>query len=145
MYFPDLTPYEYCVEAGDAPALNVGWLDAAHEFAKGTPPPGFVDRLRRISRSRVNQMRGFEVCPFCPELRSLLEPGGWSEQQRDLYDACFEDGRFSSAEIRVTGQDGRTYACPVMVLHHVEAHGYLPPEEFVEAVMAETFGHTHTP
>src|SRR6266850_6579233 len=135
MYFPDLTPYGYYVESDDPSALNVGWLDAAHEFTKGTPPPGFLERLRILSRTRVKQMRGFEVCPFCPELHSLLKPGNWSEQDRTLYHSCFEDGRFSSAEIRVSGQDGRIYASPIMVLHHVEAHGYLPPEDFVEAVM----------
>jgi len=135
MYFPDLTPYEYYVEEDDAPTLNVGWLDATHEFAKGTPPPGFLDRLRFLSRTRVKQMRGFQVCPFCPELRTLLKPGNWSEQDRALYDSCFKDGRFSSAEIRVSWQDGRTYASPVMILHHVQVHGYLPPKDFIEAVM----------
>jgi hypothetical protein len=80
-------------------------------------------------------MQGFEVCPFCPELRSLLTAGNWSDQDRALYQRCVEDGRLSSAEIRVTGLDGRTYASPIMVLHHVEAHSYLPPQDFVEAVM----------
>jgi hypothetical protein len=135
MYFPDLTPYEYYIEEGDAPALNAGWLDSSHGFTKGALPPGFLDRLRFLSCTRVKQMRGFEVCPFCPEFHSLLELRQWSEQDKALYHSCFEDGRFSSAEIRVRGADGRTYASPVMILHHVQAHGYLPPEDFVEAVM----------
>jgi hypothetical protein len=135
MYFPDLTAYEYYVEEGDAPALNVGWLDEAHQFTQGPPPPGFLDRLRQLSLARVKQMRGFHVCPFCPALKSLLKPGNWTEQDRASYYSCFEDGRFSSCEIRVRGQDGRIFASPVMILHHVEVHGYLPPEEFVEAVM----------
>jgi hypothetical protein len=135
MYFPDLTPYKYHVVEGDAPALNVGWLDAGHKFTKGTPPAGFLDRLRQVARSRVKQMRGFEVCPFCPELRSLLKPDNWTEQDRALFHSCLEDGRLSSAEIRVTGPDGRTYAAPVMVLHYVAAHQYLPPKDFIDAVM----------
>ncbi|MBD2105473.1 hypothetical protein [Nodosilinea sp. FACHB-13] len=135
MYFPDLTPYEYYVEEGEPPALNIGWLDAEHEFTKETPPLGFLDRLRLLSRTRVKQMRGFEVCPFCPELHSLLTSGNWTEQDQALYHSCFEDGRFSSAEIRVMGLNGRIYASPVMILHHVEAHDYLPPKEFVDAVM----------
>jgi len=135
MYFPDLTPYKYYVEEGDEPALNVGWLDSAHEFIKGAPPPGFFDRLHILSRARVKQMRGFEICPFCPELHSLLNKRQWSDEDRALYQSCFEDGRFSSAEIRVKGADGRIYASPVMILHHVQAHDYLPPEDFVKAVM----------
>jgi hypothetical protein len=135
MYFPDLSPYEYDVAEGDAPALNVGWLDATHPFTKGSPPAGFLDRLRRLSRITVKQMRGFKVCPFCPELHLLLEPGNASEQSRALYRSCLEDGRFSSAEIRVSGQDGRIYASPVMLLHYVQAHDYLPPNDFIGAVM----------
>lgn len=135
MHFPDLTPYEYCVEECDTPALNIGWLDADHEFTQGTPPPGFLDRPRLLSHTRVKQMRGFEACPFCPNLSSPLTPGNWFEYDQALYHSCFEDGRFSSAEICVIGRDGRTYASPVMVLHYVEAHNYLPPEEFINAVM----------
>ena len=135
MYFPDLTPYEYYVEDGDAPALNVGWLDAEHEFARGTPPDGFLARLKEFSCTRVKQMRGFERCPFCPEIHSLMEPGKNTPEDTELYHACFEDGRYSSAEIRVTGADGLIYASPVMIVHHVQDHGYLPPQDFVDAVM----------
>ena len=114
--------------------LNVGWLDATHEFTKGNPPPGFLERLRVLFRTPVKRMRGFHVCPFCPELPSLLEfPNG--KQDIALYHSCFEEGRFSSAEIRISGQDGKIYASPMMILHYVEAHGYLPPKDFVEAVM----------
>jgi hypothetical protein len=41
-----------------------------------------------------------------------------------------------SAEIRVPGSGGRIYAAPDLIYHYVEAHGYRPPDEFVEAVMA---------
>jgi len=135
MYFPDLTPYEYYVKADDKPALNIGWLDAAHDFPKGVPPDGLIARLRFLSQNRVNQMRGFQMCGFCPKLKIFDQPFTWTDGDKALYQACFTDGRFSSAEIRVEGQNGRIYASPVMVAHYIEAHGYLPPQEFIEAVM----------
>ena len=123
MHFPDLTPYTYYVEASDEPAVNIGWLDASHEFTKGTPPPGFIDRLRSLVKNRVKQMRGFQVCGFCNDLKVFLQLREWSDQEKKLYHTCHADGRFSSAELRVVGSDGRVYASPVMLIHYVEAHG----------------------
>jgi hypothetical protein len=39
-----------------------------------------------------------------------------------------------SGEIRVPG-DRKVYAAPILIHHYVEAHGYKPPEEFIEAVI----------
>jgi hypothetical protein len=136
MYFPDLTPYEYYVEEGDVPALNVGWLDANHEFAKGVPPAGFIERLRCLSSIRVKQMRGFQVCCFCDELQKRFVRQLSQKEDMPLYQACHKDGRFSSAELRVVGENGRIYASPVALPHYVESHGYLPPQEFIDAVMS---------
>jgi hypothetical protein len=41
----------------------------------------------------------------------------------------------SSVEIRVVSTSGVTYAAPVLILHSVEAHKYLPPAEFIAAVV----------
>jgi hypothetical protein len=53
-----------------------------------------------------------------------------------LYERQKAAGALSSTEIRVVGRDGRVYAAPGLVCHYVAAHGYQPPQEFVEAVMA---------
>jgi hypothetical protein len=39
-----------------------------------------------------------------------------------------------NGEIIVKGEDGRRYAAPTLILHYIEAHHYLPPEEFIQAV-----------
>ena len=39
----------------------------------------------------------------------------------------------SNGEIRITAETV-TYAAPVLIVHYVEAHGYLPPTEFLNAV-----------
>jgi hypothetical protein len=41
----------------------------------------------------------------------------------------------SSAVIRVVGRDGRVYHSPAMICHYVTKHCYMPPEDFVRAVM----------
>jgi hypothetical protein len=45
-------------------------------------------------------------------------------------------GTTGNGEIRVIATAGATtYVAPVLVLHYVVAHGYLPPQEFIDAVL----------
>ena len=41
-----------------------------------------------------------------------------------------------NAEIRVLGRNGKTYAAPNLIYHYIKDCGYLPPHEFLEAVMS---------
>ncbi len=45
----------------------------------------------------------------------------WAEQRR------------SNGEIRVT-DEGVTFAAPVLIVHYIEEHGYLPPAQFLDAI-----------
>jgi hypothetical protein len=72
---------------------------------------------------------------LCTDLKAFFGPRVWDDQDKECYEACFKDGRIISAEIRVVGNNGRVYASPMMLVHYVEAHGYLPPQEFIDAVM----------
>jgi|SRR5580765_6924418 len=137
MHFVDLTPYTYSPEEGDPPALNIGWLDIAMPFERGPVPAGFAERLKTlVHQQRHSQMRGYQACQFCDDLEAAVH--GANVFDRKLYADCHADGRFSSAEIRVQGEDGQWYAAPRMIAHYVEVHGYRPPDEFVEAVMKDT-------
>jgi hypothetical protein len=110
VYLPDLSPYEYI---GVEPStLTVGWLDAEHPFPAGESSTQFIDRLRTFLLAPVKQTRGFHWCPFCSNPMAR-----------------------SSAEIRVASTSGVTYAAPVLILHYVEAHKYLPPAAFVATVI----------
>lgn len=42
-------------------------------------------------------------------------------------------GEVGNGEIRV-GSDGITYAAPVLIVHYIKDHGYLPPAQFLEAI-----------
>jgi hypothetical protein len=44
-------------------------------------------------------------------------------------------GTMGNGEIRVLGADGVTFVAPVLILHYVTEHHYLPPPQFVDAVL----------
>jgi hypothetical protein len=114
MYFPDLSPFRYHGGAYDG-ILNVGWLDDEHPFAIGEHSKEFIEALRLLSAKPVRLTRGFHVCPFCSDPRAR-----------------------GSAEIEVSGENGRRYAAPTLIVHYIEDHKYLPPSEFISAVVASS-------
>jgi hypothetical protein len=128
-YYADLTPYTYDTDNGipdtparqaDVPLLNVGWLCRERDYPKGRAPAGLAAALHRAAATdRVQQTRGYHFCPWC--VSRLAGRLGHCAR--------------GSAEIRVVG-DGVVYAAPELIAHYVEAHDYLPPEEFVHAVMS---------
>ncbi len=124
-YFADLSEYTYRKHPQDDKAVNVGWLDLGHEFPIGETPLAFKERLFKFCLHPVNHARGFHPCPFCTS-------------NPDRYPVKVMENKivfhFGSAEIRVITAE-RTYAAPNMIYHYVVAHNYLPPEEFVEAVL----------
>jgi hypothetical protein len=120
-YYPDLSRYEYLLqdeilETGSYPKLrmpfvNVGWLASGREYPRGETDAAFQERLALFCRPHEAWLfcMGFHTCEFCGKAR-----GGY--------------------EIWVVGKE-RLYAAPVLVHHYVVAHGYRPPDEFIQAVM----------
>lgn len=120
--YEDLTPYEDHPHARHG-ELNVGWLGPDSVFERGPASEEFSDALARlVVKQQVHLARGFHRCELCGKLRPRVEHGA---KNRVL----------GNSEIRVTGEDGTVYAAPSMVVHYVEAHEYLPPNEFIEAVL----------
>src|SRR5580704_6216804 len=132
MYFADLTPYEYGGTARHAHVLNVGWLSADHPFSKGAAADRLVAALQRLVATPVNLYRGSHFCEFC-DLPMKMSPSGIP-----IPDPL--PGTTGNGEIRVTAADGTTYVAPVLILHYVVAHAYLPPQEFVEAMIGAVPG-----
>lgn len=110
-YYPDLTPYNY--HHYSEKELNVGWLEKKFEFSKGEVPAGFVDNLKIYFElgNTFFHYHGSHDCHFC------------------------EHKGNSSKEIRVVSNTGQIYASPEGILHYIEKHNYLPPQEFIDAVM----------
>lgn len=133
MKITDLEPYNY-----DPPRfegeLAVGWLD-------GGPPIESTGRIRPEKARRLLLDRllfaarylqttgglwmGVHRCSFC---------GGPKSPLRD-------DGRalWGNGEFRVIGDNSTIYVAPTLIAHYVEAHDYLPPQEFIEAVLCGRF------
>jgi hypothetical protein len=124
MYYPDMALYQSFVVENDPPTLSIGWLDGAHEYAQGQVSELFLERLWAFCQLPVNQTRGLYECDLC------TEPGFGVRLQRGD-----EQIWLGSAEVRVFAPDDTAYAAPDMIYHYVVDHHYLPPEEFIRAVL----------
>jgi hypothetical protein len=125
-YFADLSVYVYACRPETVPdpkIVNVGWLDASVPFSQGPVDASIVRKLLHLTEAPPFVSAGFHRCPFCP-----LEPPPSPRS------SPVEIPAYGSAEIRVPGEDGVVYAAPTLICHYIERHGYLPPEEFLQAV-----------
>jgi hypothetical protein len=123
MFYRDLSPYEY-MGAKEPNVYNIGWLDADEPFEHGIVPQEVLLNLLQLSVSPVNETRGWHTCPFCHAAPPITIRSGTGTIQ------------LGDAEVRVRGRDGRVYAAPNLLYHYIEKHGYRPPAEFVEALIA---------
>ena len=114
MYFPDLSPQPN----SKRPSLSVGWLDSSHQYNQGAVTQEFVERLLVFCTNPVFITMGIHECEFCQEING--SQGGWE---------------YGSGEIWVFGSDAAHYVAPDMIYHYVVTHQYLPPEEFIQAVL----------
>ena len=129
MYFQDLSKYRYRSNEPSTGVLNIGWLSREHSFPTGEASKAFIECLRQLAASPIELTRGAHICEFFPEPPVFLSRGGLPMRNPP-------PGTFGNGEIRVVGSNGLTYIAPVLVLHYVEAHNYLPPQEFIAAVLA---------
>jgi hypothetical protein len=114
-FFPDLGTVTMVDEGSHVRA--VGWLSPGEPFPQGEVPPEFVARLHHFARLWSPSTEalgwgvflGFHTCEFC-----------WQ------YNA---GGNFGVPDGAVL------FVAPQMIVHYVEAHRYVPPVEFVRAVL----------
>ncbi|MGE0592107.1 MAG: hypothetical protein AB7G23_12345 [Vicinamibacterales bacterium] len=115
----------FCPDFGEVTQITagkhvraVGWLSINHDYTTGNAPGDFVARLREFCANYsasedelgFGMFCGFHTCEFCGDCRGI---GNVGVPAGDLL-----------------------YVAPEMIHHYVTAHRYLPPAEFVEAVMA---------
>lgn len=118
-YVQDLTPNTYH-RMQKNPAMAVGWLDREHPFTTGETSQEFKDKLfNLVTFHSVMHYRGYHECHWCPRPNpNRLGPSG-------------------NGSIVVTSPVTKIrYEAPVLVHHYVTEHNYLPPEDFIVAVMA---------
>jgi len=123
MFCPDLSHYLNLKGEIEPNIYAVGWLDERHPFQKGTVEDSTLERILALCFCLVNQTRGFHQSPFVHP-----SPIGYPVEFKD------RQTRLGSAEIRVGGKNGISYAAPNLIYHYIKDCGYLPPQEFLDAV-----------
>ena len=139
MYFADLTPYTYgYLGPPQKHVLNVGWLSFGHPFTTGELSGSFVPTLRRLISSPVFiplvTAMGFHKCEFCSAPGAEEPVGVW--RLGNPGPASSLRGAMGNGELWVSSAGSLVYVAPVLIAHYVEAHAYLPPQEFIDAVVA---------
>lgn len=116
-YYPDLAPCRYFSRGN---TIAVGWLDADHAFPTGTLAPEryqlLVDSFERGRWFQPTSFPGFHICELC------------------------DAGKGGSDNLFVPDGD-RCLVVPVLILHYIRDHAYLPPDElFIALEKCPPFG-----
>lgn len=111
MYYQDLENKEFGMKA-------IGWLDKHNDFPKGDVSQDIIEKLRGVKPRFLTA--GHHVCEFC-----FPDGKGYSKME----DAT------SSYEIHICSKEGQVYVAPRMIIHYMKVHNYLPPQEYIDAVI----------
>lgn len=112
-WYQDLGPCDY-FGPECAPSLRaVGWLEAGRPFPTGRVDAPVYARLVELCKDpwEPSVVMGFHRC-----------------------DLCLYDGRPGKRNVFVPAGDV-VYACPELVTHYMNEHGYCPPDPFCAAVL----------
>ena len=94
---------------------SVGWLEAGHPYQRGPVPDEFLVSLKRhvAEAYQFALSVGVHHCSLCPE------------------------GKAQAGKLNLMIPTSRLlYVAPELIVHYIEDHGYQPPQEFIEAVLA---------
>ena len=127
MHYEDLElcTYErgpFHADSWAVPLRAIGWLEHPKPFRRGRTPPQFVLKLEECvvgARTAYGQygFLGTYTCSLC-SAGGRRSPGPvWSQEN-----------------IFVPGV-GEVFIAPGGIVHYAEAHSYLPPQVFIDAVM----------
>ena len=140
-YFSDLSAYAYGHDSHPG-VVHVGWLDGIHPYPQGTVDARLVEKMKLLASRPVELYRGKHLCEVCAEPADIVKsflpkflPGKAIDPNCSW--ARWAAERSSNGEIRVSG-DGVIFAAPVLIVHYIEVHNYLPPSKFLQAVEEAT-------
>ncbi|RDY26486.1 hypothetical protein [Lachnotalea glycerini] len=121
--YDDLSKYIY-FDREESNIFNIGWIED-NSFNRGKVKEEFITRLWEYIKYPVNVGRS-------------LYKNEYLDNKIDTYTACYNGYQIllGAAEIRVMNlKKGVVYAAPNLIIHYILNHQYVPPEEFIEAVM----------
>jgi hypothetical protein len=113
MWFEDLTKCDYFGEEYAEILTAVGWLENEKPFATGKVPIDFFEKLSELQKNpwTFAFFCGFHECSICQ----------------------FK-GKSGIKNIFIP-HNKKIYVCPELITHYINNHFYLPPDEFIEAVL----------
>jgi hypothetical protein len=117
----------------DISVLNVGWLSSSVSYTTGNIYDDFIKKLRRLvvnSESSpfkpiVWRSRGQDSCPLCLLRDFVLEDNENTEilGSSEFFIPCYS-------------KKNSYFISPSLIYHFIADHNYLPPEQFINSVMA---------
>jgi hypothetical protein len=148
-WYADLGPIDYFGEDEFPNLRAVGWLGEGHPYPQGEVSALFFERLCGLLLApwQPGFFMGAHRCDLCPwevppgpdpgkgftpeERRSRLAGVRKEEEPISVGDKFVEMG---AANLWVPGE-GCVYVAPSLIAHYIRVHRYVPPREFVDAVM----------
>ena len=118
-WYADLEPCDYFGEPYDE-AVPVGWLEATEPYTRGRSEQTLLAKLNAIRNDSFAPMifMGPHFCSFCLANAEEVQA---------------EDVAAGIDNLWIPG-DGVVYVTPELVTHYMQAHEYLPPQSFLDAV-----------
>jgi hypothetical protein len=103
----------------------VGWIDTGFPYSQGDVDEQFVAKLVEllVDPWQPAVAMGRHQCPFC-----RFSGGPVTFQFRDKSVSLGGNNLLVPAS-------GVIYVAPSLILHYIDSHGYMPPEQFRRAVM----------
>lgn len=124
-YFADGTALHYHSGAYDAgewrcPAIAIGWLEHPHSYETGTCTSDVLFKIVQLRRHFRDEFpgaafRGFHHCSICVG---------------DVTEAHLDESHINL----FIPADDVLFVAPGRVDHYIEAHGYVPPAKFLDAL-----------
>jgi hypothetical protein len=114
-WFSDLSPCDYFGPQVAASLIAVGWLERGRQYATGIVAIEVYEALVNLVRDPWQPVasagsHGCDLCHFVSEAR------------------C-------SSTVFIPA-NGHLFVSPTLITHYVNAHGYAPPKDFCNAVLA---------
>src|SRR6478735_3545578 len=112
-WFSDLSPLTYLGEEFAGALKAIGWPERGRDYPVGRTEPAIYRKLVALRHE-----------PWQPAVSMGVHE----------CDLCQYEGENGSANIFIPA-NSFLYACPELITHYMmNAHGYLPPDDFCEAV-----------
>jgi hypothetical protein len=124
-WFEDLSPYEYQISPYTLDGvLNVGWINPGPVLDATRVGLDFLDRLKKIACGSDT---------FRPLVETIRTPPECAKCGKIVLDCSV--GTLPEGQFWIPESKEQFYASPIEIIHYVEAHGYVLPADYVNAVM----------